>query len=127
MLKKRPAAQSHGGRCPRRPSCGRVQLALTRPSNYIGAAYPFTRRLLTDRARAGKPMQVFGRVATAALVRRRADVARAMADVALPDDAFGRAWILPATGPITQRDLCDTLWTARVNPNGKDPALRESP
>lgn len=39
---------------------GRVQVALTRPSNYIGAAYPFTRRLLTDRARAGKPMQVLG-------------------------------------------------------------------
>ena len=104
---------------------GRVQLALTRPSNYIGAAYPLTRRLLTDRARAGKPMQVFGRVDQPHSFGYVPDVARAMADAALADDAYGRAWILPTTGPITQRDLCDTLWTAVGQPGpAKIQALR---
>jgi len=106
-------------------AAGRVQVALTRPSNYIGAAYPFTRRLLTDRARAGKPMQVFGRVDQPHSFGYVPDVARAMADVALADGAYGRAWILPATGPITQRDLCDTLWTAVGQPGpAKIQALR---
>jgi len=104
---------------------GRVQVALTRPSNYVGAAYPFTRRLLTDRAAAGKPMQVFGRVDQPHSFGYVPDVARAMADVALADDAYGRAWILPATGPITQRELCDTLWTAAGQPGAaKIQALR---
>jgi len=90
---------------------GRVEVALTRPSNYVGAQYEFTRQLLTDRARAGKAMQVFGRLDQPHSYSYVPDVARAMADVALADDAYGRAWILPTMDAITQRELCDTLWT----------------
>lgn len=89
---------------------GRLEVVLTRPSNYIGTGYSFTRQLLTDRARAGKAMQVFGRLDQVHSFSYVPDVARAMADVALADDAYGRAWILPAMEAITQRDLCDTLW-----------------
>lgn len=104
---------------------GRVQVVLTRPSNYLGASYPFTRSLLTDRARAGKPMRVFGRTDQPHSFGYVPDVARAMADVALADDAYGRAWILPATEPITQRELCDTLWAAAGQPgSAKIQALR---
>ena len=90
---------------------GRVQLALTRPSNYVGAGYELTRTLLTDRARAGKAMQVLGRLNQPHSFSYVPDVARAMADIALADDAYGRAWILPAMEPVTQRELCDALWT----------------
>ena len=43
------------------------------------------------------------------------DVARAMADIAIADDAYGRAWVLPSLSPMTQRELCDALWTAVGN------------
>lgn len=105
-LRKRMAADALGAHAQ-----GRVQVALTRPSNYVGADYEFTRKLLTGRARAGKPMQVFGRVDQPHSYSYVPDVARAMADIALADDAYGRAWILPVMEPITQRELCDALWT----------------
>ncbi len=38
-----------------------------------------------------------------------------MADIALADDAYGRAWILPSLSPMTQRELCDALWSAVGN------------
>ena len=89
---------------------GRVEVALTRPSNYVGAGYELTRTLLTARARAGKAMQVLGRLDQPHSFSYVPDVARAMADIALADDAYGRAWILPAMEPVTQRELCDALW-----------------
>jgi nucleoside-diphosphate-sugar epimerase len=89
---------------------GRLEVALTRPSNYVGAEYEFTRTLLLDRARAGKAMQVLGSLDQPHSFAYVPDVARAMADVALADDAYGRAWILPSLAPMTQRELCDALW-----------------
>ncbi|MGC4175465.1 NAD-dependent epimerase/dehydratase family protein [Demequina sp.] len=94
---------------------GRLQVALTRPSNYVGAGYELSRRLLLDPARAGKPMKVLGSLEQPHSFTYLPDAVRAMADIALADDAYGRAWITPAMQPVTQQQLCDALWAAAGN------------
>lgn len=94
---------------------GRIQIALTRPSNYVGADYELTRSLLTGPAKAGKALKVLGGTDQPHSFSYVPDVARAMADIALADDAYGRPWILPAMSPVTQRELCDRIWAAAGN------------
>ena len=94
---------------------GRLEVALTRPSNYVGAGYALTQDLLLNPARAAKAMKVLGAVDQPHSFSYVPDVARAMADIALAGDAYGRPWILPSMTPMTQRELCDALWTAVGN------------
>ena len=94
---------------------GRVEVALTRPSNYVGAGYALTRELLLNPARGAKAMKVLGALDQPHSFSYVPDVARAMADIALASDAYGRSWILPSMSPMTQRELCDALWTAVGN------------
>jgi nucleoside-diphosphate-sugar epimerase len=91
---------------------GRVQVALTRPSDYFGPGYALTRRFLTGPARAGKAMTVFGRTDRKHSFSCTVDVARAMADIGEDPDAFGRAWVLPVMAPLTQAELCQAVWEA---------------
>ena len=74
---------------------GRLEVVLTRPSNYVGADYKLTQDLLLNPARGAKAMKVLGAVDQPHSFSYVPDVARAMADIALADDAYGRAWILP--------------------------------
>ena len=96
-------------------SSGRLEVALTRPSNYVGAGYALTQELLLNPARNAKAMKVLGALDQPHSFSYVPDVARAMADIALADDAYGRSWILPSMTPMTQRELCDALWTAVGN------------
>ena len=94
---------------------GRLEVVLTRPSNYVGAGYALTQELLLKPARGAKPMKVLGAIDQPHSFSYVPDVARAMADIALASDAYGRAWVLPSLSPITQRELCDALWSAVGN------------
>lgn len=94
---------------------GRLEVVLTRPSNYVGAGYALTQELLLNPARSAKSMKVLGAVDQPHSFSYLPDVARAMADIALTNDAYGRAWILPSLSPLTQRELCNALWTAVGN------------
>ncbi|WP_062200211.1 NAD-dependent epimerase/dehydratase family protein [Demequina salsinemoris] len=90
---------------------GELRVALTRPSNYLGADYALTRELLTGPALEGKRMAVFGRLDQPHAFAYVPDVARAMAEIGGSDDAWGRAWVLPALAPITQGELCERIWS----------------
>lgn len=91
---------------------GRVEVALARPSNFFGADYGLTRRLLLAPALAGRRLSVLGRLDRPHAFAYLPDAARAMADIGGADDASGRAWVLPAMAPTTQRELCDAIWHA---------------
>ena len=97
-------------------AAGRVRVVLTRPSNYVGADYELSRNMLVKPARAGKNMQVLGRIDQPHSFSYVPDVARAMADIGSADDAWGRAWVLPVLEPLTQRELCQAIWTAAGQP-----------
>lgn len=89
---------------------GRVQVALTRPSNYFGGDYGLTRELLARPAMEGRRMAVLGRLDQPHAFAYVPDVARAMADVGTSEDGWGRSWVLPAMAPLTQGELCARLW-----------------
>ncbi|WNM24309.1 NAD-dependent epimerase/dehydratase family protein [Demequina capsici] len=89
---------------------GQVQVALTRPSHYLGSDYALTRELLVEPAFEGRRLAVIGRTDRLHAFAYVPDVARAMADIGTSDDAWGRAWVLPALTPMTQAELCTRVW-----------------
>lgn len=93
-------------------AAGRVRIALTRPSNYVGAAYPIYRDLVLDQIAKGKPARVLGRTNQPHSFSYVPDAARAMAAIGTSEQGWGRAWITPVMAPITQADLVEQLWDA---------------
>ncbi len=91
---------------------GRVRLALTRPSNYVGATYGIYRDLVLDQIAQGKPARVLGRTNQPHSFSYVPDAARAMAAIGTSEDGWGRAWITPVMAPLTQADLVARLWEA---------------
>ncbi len=95
-----------------RHAAGRVRVALSRPSNYVGADYEVFRDLIIARLRGGKPAQILGSADQPHSFSYADDVARAMAAIGTSDKGWGRAWVAPTMEPITQRDLLTRLWVA---------------
>ncbi len=93
-------------------AAGRVRIALTRPSNYVGANYPIYRDLVLDQIAKGKPARVLGRTSQPHSFSYVPDAARAMAAIGTSEEGWGRAWITPVMAPITQRELVARLWDA---------------
>jgi nucleoside-diphosphate-sugar epimerase len=93
-------------------AAGRVRVALTRPSNYVGASYGIYRDLVLDQIAKGKPARVLGRTNQPHSFSYVPDAARAMAAIGTSDNGWGRAWITPVMTPITQADLVARLWDA---------------
>jgi nucleoside-diphosphate-sugar epimerase len=93
-------------------AAGRVRVALTRPSNYVGADYGIYRDLVLDQIAKGKPARVLGRTNQPHSFSYVPDAARAMAAIGTSDDGWGRAWITPVMAPVTQRQLVERLWDA---------------
>ncbi len=97
-------------------AAGRVRVALTRPSNYVGADYAIYRDLVLDRIVKGKPARVLGRADQPHSFSYVSDAARAMATIGTSDDGWGRAWITPVMEPLTQREMVERLWDALGQP-----------
>lgn len=95
---------------------GRVRVALTRPSNYVGADYALFRDLVLDRIAKGKAARVLGRADQPHSFSYVPDAARAMASIGTSDQGWGRAWISPVMEPITQGELIARLWDASGQP-----------
>lgn len=93
-------------------AAGRVRIALTRPSNYVGAHYAIFRDLVLDPVSKGKPARVLGRTNQPHSFSYVPDAARAMATIGTSDDGWGRAWITPVMAPLTQAELVAHLWDA---------------
>ncbi|PKQ18067.1 MAG: hypothetical protein CVT68_05315 [Actinobacteria bacterium HGW-Actinobacteria-8] len=93
-------------------AAGRVRVALTRPSNYVGANYGIYRDLVLDQVAKGKPARVLGRTNQPHSFSYVPDAARAMAAIGTSDHGWGRAWITPVMAPLTQADLVARLWDA---------------
>ncbi len=91
---------------------GRVRVAITRPSNYVGADYALFRDLVLDPIAKRKPARVLGRTDQPHSFSYVPDAARAMASIGTSDRGWGRAWISPVMAPITQGELVARLWEA---------------
>ena len=95
---------------------GRVRVALTRPSNYVGADYAVFRDLVLDPVANGKAARILGRTDRPHSFSYTADAARAMAAIGTSEQGWGRAWITPVMATITQADLVARLWEAARQP-----------
>lgn len=93
-------------------AAGRVRIAVTRPSNYVGASYGIYRDLVLDQILKGKPARTLGRTNQPHSFSYVPDAARAMAAIGTSEDGWGRAWITPIMAPLTQADLVARLWDA---------------
>lgn len=93
-------------------AAGRVRVALTRPSNYVGADYAVFRDLVLDPISKGKPARVLGRTDQPHSFSYTPDAARAMASIGTSDQGWGRAWITPIMAPVTQAELIARVWAA---------------
>ncbi len=93
-------------------AAGRVRVALTRPSNYVGGDYALFRDLAIDPIAKGKAARVLGRTDKPHSFSYAPDAARAMASIGTSDNGWGRAWITPVMAPITQAELVARLWEA---------------
>lgn len=91
---------------------GRLRVALTRPSHYVGADYGMYRDLVLDQIAQGKPARVLGRTDQPHSFSYVPDAARAMASIGTSGEGWGRAWITPVLAPLTQADLVARLWEA---------------
>ncbi|WP_291380290.1 NAD-dependent epimerase/dehydratase family protein [Demequina sp.] len=93
-------------------AAGKARVALTRPSNYVGANYAIYRDLVLDQIAKGKPARVLGRTDQPHSFSYVPDAARAMASIGTSDVGWGRAWITPVMAPITQAEVVTRLWDA---------------
>lgn len=93
-------------------AAGRVRVALTRPSNYVGADYAIFRDLVLTPIAKGKTARALGRLDQPHSFSYVPDAARAMASIGTSDSGWGRAWITPVMAPLTQRELVARLWEA---------------
>ncbi|MCB2411660.1 NAD-dependent epimerase/dehydratase family protein [Demequina sp. TTPB684] len=91
---------------------GRVQVALTRPSNYVGADYKLFRNLVLGQISRGRPARVLGRTDQPHSFSYAPDAALAMAAIGTSEHGWGRAWITPVMTPITQAEMVARLWEA---------------
>jgi len=93
-------------------AAGRVRVALTRPSNYVGGGYRQFQGDVPARALAGKPMRFLGSLDAPHSYSYVPDAARAMVAIGTGEAGWGRAWVTPTLAPVTQRELGRLVWEA---------------
>ncbi|MDJ0334097.1 NAD-dependent epimerase/dehydratase family protein [Salinibacterium sp. G-O1] len=91
---------------------GRLEVAISRPSNYFGPGYALMQNMVFAKAIAGGPMQWLGAKDQPHSFSFVPDVGRAMADLGTSDDAWGQVWIPPVTHPITVAEFSQQIWEA---------------
>jgi nucleoside-diphosphate-sugar epimerase len=116
VLRKRMAEEALAAH-----SDGRVQVALSRPSNYFGPGYDAFGRTVFERALRGKSIQLLGRADVEHSFSYVPDAGRAMAVLGTSDQSWGRSWITPVQRPVTQREFAASVW--RASGHSGDPQL----
>ena len=90
----------------------RIEVALSRPSNYIGPDYAVFGSAVVRPALRGRAMQFLGSMDVAHSFSYIPDSAAAMVALAYSDRSWGRGWITPVLEPVTQSRLASLVWTA---------------
>ena len=89
---------------------GRVEIAISRPSNYVGGGYALFDNLVVNKLRDGKAAMFLGDADQPHSFSYVPDVARAMAAIGTSDESWGRVWIAPVLETMTSRELAQRLW-----------------
>ncbi|MDX2005738.1 MAG: hypothetical protein SFU83_10720 [Meiothermus sp.] len=89
---------------------GKLQVALSRPSNYFGAGYDVAADMIFRPALAGKPMQWIGRLDQPHSFSYIPDAGKAMAVLGTSEQAWGQVWIPPVQPAVTQAELAAAIW-----------------
>ncbi len=86
---------------------GRVQVAIGRASDFYGPGVKqsFLGEMVFRPALAGKPVNLFGNLDAPHTFHYIHDVARALVVLSDHDEAFGRAWHVPADRTLTLREM----------------------
>ena len=90
----------------------RLEVTISRPSNYIGPGYDLVGKPIILPALRGKPMQFLGRMDVAHSFSYVPDIAAAMVALASSEKSWGRGWITPVMPALTQSDLAALVWAA---------------
>ena len=91
-------------------AAGRVEVAISRPSDYFGPGYEVFGATFVRRALAAKPMQVLGRLDRPHSFSYVPDAGRAMAVLGTSELSWGQVWIPPVQPAITQGRLAELVW-----------------
>ena len=94
----------------------RLEVTLSRPSNYIGPGYEVFATSVVRPALRGRTMQFLGRLDVAHSFSYIPDSAAAMVALASSERSWGRGWITPVLEPVTQQQLADLVWAAAGQP-----------
>lgn len=91
---------------------GKLQVALSRPSNYFGAAYDIAGDMIFKPALAQKAMQWIGRLDQPHSFSYIPDAGRGMAILGTSEQAWGQVWIPPVQAALTQAEFAARIWKA---------------
>ena len=91
---------------------GKVEVALSRPSDYFGPGYDVLGDTVFARALAGRPARLVGAADVPHTFSYVPDAGRAMATLGTSELAWGEVWIPPVQPALTQRSLAQLAWQA---------------
>lgn len=91
---------------------GKLQVAISRPSNYFGAAYEISGNMIFKPALAGKAMQWIGRIDQPHSFSYIPDAGKGMAILGTSEQAWGQVWIPPVQPALTQGEFAARIWQA---------------
>jgi len=90
----------------------RLEVTLSRPSNYIGPGYDIFGTPVVSAALRGRSMQFLGRLDQPHSFSYVPDSAAAMVALASSEKSWGRGWITPVLPAVTQATLGAMIWAA---------------
>ncbi|MGL5810180.1 MAG: NAD-dependent epimerase/dehydratase family protein [Nocardioides sp.] len=91
---------------------GRLRVALSRPSDYLGPGYDQSGLAVFRAALEGRTMGFYGRADMPHSFSYVPDAGAAMAALGTTGDGWGRIWIPPVLPAMTQAELAERVWRA---------------
>lgn len=91
---------------------GKLEVAISRPSNYFGPGYDVAAAMVFRPALRGRRMQFLGRLDQPHTYSYIPDVGKAMAILGTSEQGWGQVWIPPVQPALTQTEFARRLWTA---------------
>ncbi len=93
-------------------AAGRLEVALTQPSNYLGGGYHQFDSSVVAPALRGRTMRFLGPLDQPHAFSFVPDAGRAMAAIGVGDRGWGRSWVTPVLPAVTQGELAELVWRA---------------
>ena len=103
-------------------AAGRLEVALTQPSNYLGGGYHQFESSVVAPALRGRGMRFLGPLDQPHSFSFVPDAGRAMAAIGTGERGWGRSWVTPVLPALTQGELAERIWRAA----GRTEAVRVS-